>query len=95
MLPVMSNIVQCFMGDWERIAVADPEGVGSPSPLLNILWKEFGLTETKLFHFHGIFKINEIKLAKRTPTPLYLWTPIPGLLDQPLHLDVYLENSLI
>ena len=34
--------------------------------------KLFGLSETKLFHFHGIFKKNEIKSAKRTPTPLYL-----------------------
>ena len=25
----------------------------------------------------------------------YLWTPIPGIIDPPLHLDVYLENSLI
>ena len=32
--------------------------------------KYFGLDETKLFHFHGIFKKNEIKSAKRTPTPL-------------------------
>ena len=26
-LPVIANIAQCLMGDWERIAVADPEGV--------------------------------------------------------------------
>ena len=26
----------------------------------------FGLSETKLFHFHGIFKKNKIKSAKRT-----------------------------
>ena len=25
--------------------------------------------ETKLFHFHGIFKKNEIKSAKLTPNP--------------------------
>ena len=28
--------------------------------------KLFGLSETKLFHFHGIFNKNEIKSAKRT-----------------------------
>ena len=30
--------------------------------------KQFGLSETKLFHFHGIFRKNEIN-SKRTPTP--------------------------
>ena len=59
------------------------------SRLLNILWKwnnlvsvrpnyfifmGFGLSETKLFHFHGIFKINETKSVKRTPTP-YTYGP--------------------
>ena len=29
--------------------------------------KQFGLIETKLFDFHGIFKKNEIKSAKWTP----------------------------
>ena len=29
--------------------------------------KQLGLSETKLFHFHGIFKNNKIKSAKRTP----------------------------
>ena len=27
----------------------------------------WSLSETKLFHFHGIFKKNEIELAKRAP----------------------------
>ena len=36
-LPAMANIAQCLTGDRERITVADPEGVRSPSPLLNIL----------------------------------------------------------
>ena len=40
--------------------------------------------ETKLFHFHGIFMKNEIKSAKRTPTHLYIRTPIPEILDPPL-----------
>ena len=31
-----------------------------------------GPNETKIFHFHGIFKKNEIKSAKRTPIPLYI-----------------------
>ena len=55
--------------------VSDPEGVAwaPPPPLppsfLNILRKWNNL---ELFHFHGIFKKNEIKSAKRTPTPLYI-----------------------
>ena len=36
-LPVMANIAQCFIGDWECITVVDPEWVRSPFPLLNIL----------------------------------------------------------
>ena len=39
----------------------------------------------KLFHFHGIFKKNEIKSAKWTPTPLFIYeTPFPEILDLPL-----------
>ena len=33
--------------------------------------KSFCLSETKLFHFLGIFKKNEINSAKRPPKPLY------------------------
>ena len=70
----MANIAQCLIDDWGHITVVDPEAVRSP--LLAIKYpmkmKYFGLTETKLLHFHGIFKINEIKSAKRAPTPLYL-----------------------
>ena len=36
-LPVMTNIAQCLISDWERITAAYPEGVHSPSPLSNIL----------------------------------------------------------
>ena len=36
-LPVMANIARNLIGDWDPITVADPEGVCSPSPLLNIL----------------------------------------------------------
>ena len=44
------------------------------------------ISETKLFHFHEIFKINEIKSARRTPTPLnmYILTPFPEIVDPPL-----------
>ena len=35
--------------------------------------KQFGLSETKLFHFHGTFMKNEIS-AKRTPH-LYIYAP--------------------
>ena len=32
-----------------------------------------GLSETKLFHFHGIFKKNEVKQqSELTPTALYI-----------------------
>ena len=34
--------------------------------------KLFGLNETKLFHFHGIFKKNEIKSVTLTPTSIYI-----------------------
>ena len=34
--------------------------------------KKFDLSETKLFHFHGIFMKNQIKSAVRNPTPLYI-----------------------
>ena len=67
----MANIAQYFGAHYS----GGSRG-GSPLPLPVIKYpmkmKQFGLTETKLFHFHGKFKINEIKSAKRTPTPLYL-----------------------
>ena len=37
----------------------------------------FGLSETKLFRFHGIFKINEIK-KKHTHTFIYILSSNPG-----------------
>ena len=40
--------------------------------------KYFGLTETKLFHFHGKYKKNEIKSAKRTPSSTHLNPPPPS-----------------
>ena len=61
-------------------AVADPDGgsegsLGPPSPppvFKNPMkMKINGLSEFKLFNFHGIFLRNEIKSAKR-PTPLYI-----------------------
>ena len=45
---------------------------GTPSPpsvfKYPMKMRSFGLSETKLSHVHGIFKKNEIKLAKRTYT---------------------------
>ena len=38
--------------------------------------KYFGLSETKLFYYNGIFKKNELKSAERTPIPLYTRTPL-------------------
>ena len=34
--------------------------------------KTFGLNETKLLHFHGIFRKNEWKISKANPTPLHI-----------------------
>ena len=47
-----------------------------PSPHFKYPMKmeSFGLSETKLFHFHGIYKQNEMKSAKKTP---YLYTYEP------------------
>ena len=49
--------------------VAEPEGVqrvrSNPTPCPRFKYpmkmKQFGLNETKLFQFHGIFRENEIK----------------------------------
>ena len=41
----------------------------SPPPVFKYPMK---MSETKLFHFHGIFKKHEIKSAKQTPLPLYI-----------------------
>ena len=38
--------------------------------------KLFGLSETKLFHFHGIFKKNKIKSAKLTPHTFMHMNPL-------------------
>ena len=73
----MANIVQSLIGDLERITVANPEGVQGVSLTLpaikySMKMKKFGLDETKLFHFHRIFKINEIKSTKRNQHLLYI-----------------------
>ena len=48
-------------GETVCFQAADPDGVQ-------------GVSETKLFHFHGIFRKNEIKSAKRTPH-IYIFEP--------------------
>ena len=50
--------------------VANPGGVQGVSNTVSAIkysrkMKQFGLDETKLFHFHRLFKINEIKSTKR------------------------------
>ena len=83
-------------------SVVDPEGVqgvrftNSPSTLFKYTMKVklFGLSETKLFHFHGIFKTNEIQSTKRTPTSLYIWTPFLETLDPPLGMCCKLTSCL-
>ena len=74
----------------EALAVADPEGgsgfVRTPLPRPQSL----NISETKLFHFHGIFKQIDIKSAKRTPSSTEL-IPLPEILDHPC-LDLFSKN---
>ena len=46
----------------------------APSFKYPMKMKQFGLSETKLFHFHGIFKKNEIK-SQSEPQHLYTYEP--------------------
>ena len=67
----MDNIAQSLIGDLEPITVANPGGVQVVRPTFpaikySMKMKLFGLDETKLFHFHKRFKINEIKSTKQT-----------------------------
>ena len=63
----------------EALAVADPEGVQgfvrTPLPRPQSL----NISETKLFHFHGIYKQIDIKSAKRAPSSTEL-IPLPEML---------------
>ena len=74
----------------EALAVADPEWVQgfvrTPLPRPQSL----NISETKLFHFHGIFKQIDIKTAKRTPSSTEL-IPLPEILDHPC-LDLFSKN---
>ena len=74
----------------EALAVADPEGVQgfvrTPLPRPQSL----NISETKLFHFHGIFKQIDIKSAKRIPSSTEL-IPLPEILDHPC-LDLFSKN---
>ena len=74
-------------------SVADSEGAQGvglnplPAPHFKISYEngsKFGFSETKLFHFHGIFKKNEIKSAKRTPIPFYIRNPGSAPADFPV-----------
>ena len=55
----------------------------------------------QIFHFHGIYKKNEIKSAKRIPpppthTPLYINSAFPEILDPPLspnHMLVHKDGD--
>ena len=69
--------------DYLTHSVADPEGVQGFALVFEypMKTKKFGLSETKLFHFHGIFRENDIKSAKRTPHIVIYMNPgsrIPG-----------------
>ena len=74
----------------EALAVADPEGVQgfvrTPLPRPQSL----NISETKLFHLHGIFKQIDIKSAKRTPSSTELIF-LPEILDHPC-LDLFSKN---
>ena len=77
----------------EALAVADPEGVQgfvrNPLPRPQSL----NISETKLFHFHGIFKQIDIKSAKRTPSSTEL-IPLPEILDPPLLRFIFVWASV-
>ena len=78
---VRENMVLITYG-WSGIGRSRGGSGGSlkpphPSPVFKYPMK------MKLFHFHGIFKKNEIKSAKRTPYTFYIWTPFPEILDPP------------
>ena len=78
----MANIAQSLAGDLEHITVANPGGVQGVRPTLpaikySMKMKEFGLDETKLFHFLRIFKINErYKIHKAKPTSFIHMNPL-------------------
>ena len=48
---------------------------------------QFGLSETKLFRSHGIFKKNEIKSATRTPHPCAYEPPFQKSWIRPCNLQ--------
>ena len=50
----------------------------APSPVVKyaIRMKLFGLNETKLFHFHGIFKKNKNGISKANPYTLIQMNPL-------------------
>ena len=58
--------------------------------------KYFGLNETKLFHFYGIFKKKRNKISKVNPNPFLHMNPFPEILDPSLfglkvHVHVNVE----
>ena len=57
----------------------DPEPPPPPPPPVfkyYMKMKLFGLSETKLFHSHGIFKKNVMKSAKLTPYTFIHMNPL-------------------
>ena len=60
-LPVMAKIAQSLKGDFVHIKVANPGGSGFRPTLPTI---KYSMKMIKLFHFHRILKINEIKNSK-------------------------------
>ena len=77
--------------DYSTHSVADPEGVQGFALLFEypMKTKKFGLSETKLFHFHGIFRENDIKSAKRTPTHRHIYEPrFQNSWIRPCHLSI-------
>ena len=80
-------------------SVADPEGVQAvrsnplPAPVFKypMKMKTFGLSETKLFHFHGIFKQNEIKSANPRRS-MSMHSFYPEFISKSSHL-IYLAET--
>ena len=63
----------------------------APDSVFILIYNLAIYTFTKLFHFHGIFKRNEIKSAKQTPTPIHL-NPLsrnPGSAPDSVFIFIY------
>ena len=79
--------------------MADPECIvwtPSATPTLKYAMKKFGLSETKLFHFHRIFNKNEINRQSEPPPPhLYIFANVKSCKVWPDFSDIGKHNMLM